>query len=729
MLKKQLSVLMNLVTNELDDVLAQALTSVDLTTLGEKILNKEPIDGMTVEEVLFDILTIAQYVETETMLESPISDELYDKLHAKYVEITGHSIVGTNNTSGSNKPTKQHKYPELRGSLGKVHFIHSKDIPEKDSRKSLEDFFKRVDDKCHIGYTKIPMSFGLKYDGLSAVFECNGNVISDVVTRKDVDNNIGVVINHVFSELNVIDVMGKNMPRISDVIDELDKLNNTEYGIKTEILMSEKDFEEFKTVVPVAPNNRRSAVSMILNTSKDEFNPEWTKYLTVQPLQLATSVELESTYDTIIPIGECNGRFQYMLNFPNIKYDENVYDLMDIAESIEIDNIKSYANDIGLPIDGMVCTILDPSIIRTMGRKDNINQFQIAYKFPAGIVKTTLLDVEFQVGPVAGTITPVAKIKPIVIMGNTITSPGLSNLGKLKRLDLNIGDEVYVKYDIVPTLFKTDDCKKGTGKHIDTITKCPICNSDLDITDDYSQARCVNQNCPCRTSGRIYNFINKVGIEGIGMPTINVLVERGFLKTPADLYRLAEHRNELITIPGFGDRSVDTMIKAIMTKRRLYMHELLGSIGIPDIGRRIMKRIADAHIVDMNDLIHADVDDDVFKKLFTIKGIGPNNVIKIINGLDYNRPLIDDLLHYIGIIPYEDTSNTCNETVLFTKVRDPKFAEYLVSNHLANVADNYNKNVTIVIVPNMNVTSSKVTKALKDNKTIMTIDEAYKFFA
>lgn len=736
MLEKQLRTLLTFVQNEMNDLLEQSLTAVDLTHIGELLLaNKSICDKsteMSDEEALFALLTIAQYVETDTTMESPISDELYDNLHAKYVELTGHGIVGTNNTFGSNKPLKQHLYPELRGSLGKVHFVMSNEIPKKDSRKSYEDFLRNVDKKVGFGFKRVGIAYGLKYDGLSAVFECVGDTIVTVLTRKDTENNLGVDITHVFRSNRICEFVD------GMVLNNIAQLSNQKYGVKTEIYMTQDNFEKFKQTVSKPPKNRRSAVSMILNTSVDEFDPEWSKFLTIEALQIATYGELDVSCTITnsehhmsrlspfypVPIGKCNGRYQYILNMPQHIYDENMYDQMDILE-IEIKNMQYIAEEKGIPIDGVVCTIVDEDMIKRLGRKDNINQFQIAYKIPAGVKKTKLLDVQFQVGPVAGTITPVAIVEPVVIMGNTIDSPGLSNLAKLNRLDLNIGDEVYIKYDIVPTLYKTDDCKKGNGRHIDPITKCPICGEDLNITQDLSQARCMNTQCPSKISGKIYNFINKMDIPNVGLSTVEVLVSKGFLETPADLYRLIERRDELTTIPGFGDTSVNNLVNSISSKRNVYIHELFGSLGIPDIGRRIMKRISDDGNIQLMDLLIED--DTVIDRLSSIKGIGESTAIKICSGVHSNKELINDLLRYIDIKPYEK-EETFNEIILFTKVRDPKFAEFLKFTGQANVVDGYNKSVTIVVTPDKSTKSSKVDKAIKDGKSVMSIAEAYDKF-
>lgn len=733
MYERQLNALYNLALCENNDSLEQALQSVDLTTIGESILSQVPMDNMTEEESLMKILNVAQYIETDTPLESPISDELYDKLHARYVELTGHGIVGTNQTSGSNKPLKEHLYPELRGSLDKVHFIYNEQIPQKDSRRSFQQWLEGVYNKCGLDKeTKyINISYSLKYDGLSAVFECTDDHIDCILTRKDVDKNVGVNITHILPSSR----------SVKDIFPQLEEFwvrgLHGKYGIKCEIFMFLDKFEEFCKIVPIPPKNHRSAVSMILNTSASEYNPEWFNYLTIQPLQLSCENKIgdyppdKEKYKYLksivrsIGVSE-NGRYQYLATPVEMIACENPPGMYGELERDMIPAIKDYAEEAQIPIDGVVCTIRDEEYIQMLGRKDNINQYQIAYKFPAGIKKTKLISVEFLVGPVAGTITPVAHVEPIKIMGNIIDSPSLSNLAKLERLDLNVGDEVMIKYDIVPTLFKDETCIKGTGVHIDTIETCPLCNEKLEITEDKAQARCINPDCPAKMSGKIYNFARKMKIPELGLATIEFLVEKKFLQSPADLYGLINHKDELVQLPGFGEKSVDTLVNTIMSHRSAYAHDLFGSLGIPDIGRRIMKKIADDGSVSFMELLDAE-DETVIGRLSKIKGIGEPTAIKICSGILNNKVLIEDLLHYIEIIPYDKTEEYA-ETVLFTKVRDPEFAEYLESSKQANVSGGYNKSVTIVIVPDKNTTSDKVTKAKKDGKTILTLAEAHQRF-
>ena len=695
---------------ELNETLEYTLKSVDLTSIGENLLTETTDE--TLEDIK-DLLEIVQYIETDTVMESVISDDLYDQLHAKYYELSGgKSIVGTTTTS-TTKPTKEHFYPELRGSLDKVHFILNSEIPEKDSRKSLEYWFNGVTKKCSDILPELyELTGDLKYDGLSGVFECTGNNTDDVVTRKDVDANIGVVVTHVFEDL---DLTTLGLP------DELFE-KNIEFGLKTEMLVLQDDYEKFCNIVPNSrkPKNRRSAASMIINTSKDEFNPEWSKYITAVPLQISSKTKLGNDYEEWYYAGELNGRYQYM------KFDLSASQLIiDTSKPLPINDIETVINacrdkaeSLGIPIDGVVFTINNVDMVSRLGRSNNINKYQIAYKFPAGVKKTKIKNVEFLVGPI-GTVTPLAEVEPVVIMGNTITNVSLSNYDKLDRLNIHIGDEVYVKYNIIPTLYKTDDCKEMDGKPIQGPTNCPSCNEPLTISN--AIVRCSNFVCPARKVGIIYNYVNKMNIPNIGMSIIQDFVDIGIVNSIIDLYQLDGYKDTIINMPGYGEKSYNNIISAIASRHEVYPHELLGSLGIPDIGRTIMKKICT--VIPFTDLLNIENKDSIISAMTAINGVGEITARKIVDGLDRYEELIHKLRLFLTIKEY-DTEKNPELHVLFTNVRDQDFADYLTITYNAEIMKGYAKRVDVVIIPNDRKSSSKVEKAKEDGKLILTIDEA-----
>lgn len=723
MIQKQLKTLMNFVQNELDDLIEQTLPTVDIEFICDKLLSDNNDLDMPIEEALEMILRIAQYVETEMMIGSIMMDDTYDALHEKYKNLTGHSITGTNGTSGKDKPVLQHTYPELRGSIDKVHFIYTKEIPNKDSRKSLEGWLKSVFIKCANSGTDphdLKLAHWFKYDGVSGIFEARYNEVFHLLTRKDTEANTGGNITHILNGRDMKSIFRNSIPE--------DTFNKAFYGVKTELLMTIEDFEDFKKLfISKPPQNHRSAVSVITNTSEEEYNPDWYNYLSICPVQISCSDEIQLTEkesEAWHYTGIENGRYQYIramddgliVDFPS---DE----ALNIIKNSILDAYRLTSKDQGIPIDGVVFTILNDNVVNLLGRSDNKNKYQVAFKFAAGVEKSIVKEVNFSVGPITGLITPILEFQPVKIMGNTITNAGLSNIDKFERLNLHVGDEIMVKYNIVPTVYKTEECKESNHPKIVFPTHCPKCEEELTIvmndTSGCRMARCANPDCPSKTAGKIANYVNKIGIMGIGLATIEDLISNGVLETIGDLYRIQNYEGIIVGMPGYGKTSFDNLVSAIHSKLSVYPHELLGSLGIPDVGRRIMKKVCSE--IDFYDILNEK--DDVMDRLIQINGIGSKMAVKICEGVFKNATVIQDILRYITIKPYEE-ENISSKKVLFSKVRDAKFSEYLKEKWNMDTVEDYTKDVELVIVKDDTVTSTKIKKAKADGKLVMPIDMA-----
>ena len=723
---KQIAMLKNFVNNNLTDTLEAAITTVDFDYVAECILTDTyPEEDQNVDRVkiLHDFLEVLRYIEEETSLDSVIDDATYDKLAEKYLSLTGRAIsTDIDVQASSSRPMKSHKYPELVGTLDKVHFIYEKDIPKKDSRHSLEEWMNSVLSKCqksNIEIQNTTLASMFKYDGLSVVLECEKEKIVGAVTRRSTEENIGLDVTHIFKDhSNVRDIFGDVLP---------EDVYNHDFGVKTEVMMLTSQFEEFKKIVPKPPKHRRSAVSMIINSLEESYDPRWFDYLTIPALQISIDHEISAPSDWL-HAGIINGRHMYIKTSNMISslsntlttdpISESVDWFLDMTESVNNPLLMGESTELGIPIDGNVITITNPEIIELLGRKNSINKFQVAFKFPAGVKKTILLGVDFQVGPIAGNITPVARIEPVEIGGATIENVGLSNYAKVERLDLHIGDEVMIKYDIVPKLYKDETCKTLKTNKVILPHTCPICGSELDMSTDI--IRCVNRDCESKLSGRITNYLNKIGVDGIGLNKVIDLIKMGVLHSIPDLYRLHEHRDTIINAPGYGEKSYTNMVKSINSKLVLYPHELLGSLGIPDIGRRIMKRVCKD--ITVGELVSDDP--DVVLKMTSINGIGDKIATKICSGILHNRDTIDELMTFISLKPYEEDV-TPDHVILFTKVRDKAFEEFLKTKCNCEIASSFTKNVDILIAGGE---SSKTKTAKERGVTILTLEEAKERF-
>lgn len=710
--------------NNLTDDLAVLSTTVNLQEIGEELLNNDNLprndSTLSYNEMLRYFIEFCSYIENETDEPVMMSDEIYDALVEKLVDLGETQPIGSILSDPDGEDKVPHSYPELRGSLSKVHFIWEKDIPPKDSRKSLEGYLKNAvkqlkDAGYPVGQTTIGIDF--KYDGVSHIIECMGQTVNHILTRGDVEKNLGKDLTPLFKkffpDLNS-NLYGVAIPA---------KLweGNSDYGIKVETYMKTKSYEEYKEKYKVKRCNRRSAVVSICNQLSDnvETEDESKKYLNMMQFQVSSKemVPLEEVWDEgWYYVGKVNDRHQY-LYLRNVKLiDLNYIDDICILCEKEISRLKSKAEEMSIPIDGIVVSFNDPTIAEILGRSNDKNMFQIAFKFPAGEEKTVVDCVDFQVGAITGILTPVARLKPIKINGNTINNVTICNKDKMDRLKIHEGDEVIIKYDIVPTIFKDSTCKESDNPLVKFPTHCPIC--DHDIVDE----RCVNPDCPSKIVGHIYNFVkrNRIG-GGIGLTTIIDFVEEGYLESIGDLYRLYRYREELYKLPGYGKASVDSIIDGISKSRKMRPDQLFGSIGIPNIGVKTMEKVC-RKIDVVGNLGHLG---DLVDDMTNIVGIGSKKAIAILEGVQDKIELIKDICTNIELIPYENESEP-SEVVCFTNVRDHDFEKFLIDKGVG-VSDNFTSKVTLLIVPDgPNITSSKITKAKTKGIEIMKISDAYK---
>jgi NAD-dependent DNA ligase len=633
------------------------------------------------------IIRILQEIYNNSDIISPISDEEYDKLYAINLDVNNKDIVGASAGNAKNKPVSAHKYPDLRGTLDKIHFIRNSEKRPGEKRKSLEDWINSVKNKVGVIHDDTIEIFP-KWDGISGIFECESDgTVEKVLKRGDTTRNEAEEMTPMFKGINMKDV-------------EFEYHLHGSFGIKTEIIMTHDNYErlckkygEFKSP--------RSAVSSIINSK--ELDPKYREFLTVIPLQ----IQDYTTKQIRIPRSTYND-FPFRIS--------KLSDLDGIKQSIS--NLeKQVKKDLGIDIDGIVIRIINKSLQEKLGRDDNINKYEVAYKLPPEQKTTIINDVEFSVG-VLGAVTPVAKIEPVKLKGNTISNISLGSIDRFESLGLCKDDVVLIKYDVIPYLETVPNVTQIGGEPFVTPTRCPYCNEPL---VKQPVLRCVNDFCDSRIVGKIMNYVTKMSIPNISIGIITLLFKAGLLSSIDQLYSLENKEKEIIQLEGFGKKLFQKIVDGINSRKEVYDYELVGSIGIPDIGRKMFKKILDIYHID--ELMEIAFNDDV-NKLTKIGGIKEKTADKIIDGINSNYVLINYLR---SVLKVKHDSRKYNIKVAFTKVRDKDFEKYLDSKDVL-VMDSYNKNVDMLIVPSLNTSSSKVDKARKDGKEIVAITDAYKMF-
>lgn len=258
-----------------------------------------------------------------------------------------------------------------------------------------------------------------------------------------------------------------------------------------------------------------------------------------------------------------------------------------------IESIKNDCEKLNYPIDGMVGMFDNIEYGNNLGRTGHHPRHSLAFKFYQEDVETTLRDIEWSPSR-TGLINPVAIFDAIEIDGTTVSRATLNNVSIIEELKLGIGDTIGVikANQIIPNV-----TKNLTESNTYQIPKtCPCCGSPTIIKADNERKMlyCSNAHCPAVMHDRIANFATRdaINIVGVSEKRLNILMELGFVTDFESLYKLKEHRAELINLRGFGESSTDALLKAIEESKNCKLQNVLVAIGIPGIGKSAAKTIA-----------------------------------------------------------------------------------------------------------------------------------------
>lgn len=281
---------------------------------------------------------------------------------------------------------------------------------------------------------------------------------------------------------------------------------------------------------------------------------------------------------------------------------------------------KRHTQDYG--IDGLVIKINERKLWDELGYTAKSPRGGIAYKFPAEVVATKLLDITVQVGR-TGAITPVAELAPVLLAGSTVSRATLHNEDEIKRLDVRVGDTVSLRKagDVIPEIF--DVFKELRPKNAKTFvmpTNCPSCDSKLSriqIGKELSAALyCLNKLCPAQHLEGLIHFVSKKGmnIDGLGERIIETFHDIGLITDVSSIYKLK--KEDIEGLEGFGEKSASNIIASIENSRIVPLHRFLYSLGIRHVGEQTAKDIA-KHFSNFKEISEAQVE-----KLSGIEGVG-----------------------------------------------------------------------------------------------------------
>ena len=259
-------------------------------------------------------------------------------------------------------------------------------------------------------------------------------------------------------------------------------------------------------------------------------------------------------------------------------------------------------------IDGVVVKVDSIAQQQQLGYTAKAPRWAIAYKYPARQALTTVENIEVQVGR-TGALTPVARLTPVVVSGVTVSRATLHNEDEIERLGLQIGDTVVIERsgDVIPKVVRVQ-AQGSYRKPFHMPEKCPVCGGSIVREEGEAASRCININCPARLKESILHFAARgvMNIDGLGDALVDQLVDRGLVRSVADIYSLT--LDQLATLERMAAKSAGNVIRNIEKSKQCPLPRILTALGIRFVGERTAVFLAEA-FGSLDHIAHAGAED------------------------------------------------------------------------------------------------------------------------
>ena len=335
--------------------------------------------------------------------------------------------------------------------------------------------------------------------------------------------------------------------------------------------------------------------------------------------------------------------------------------------------IEKARADLPFDIDGVVYKVDRLDLQDRLGFVARAPRWGLAHKFPAEKAETTLEAIDIQVGR-TGKLTPVGRLKPVGVGGVIVANVTLHNRDEIARLGLRIGDRVRIQRagDVIPQVVENLTRDEPREPYVFP-DHCPECGSEAVAEEGEVDVRCTGGLiCPAQRFERLRHFVSRgaLDIEGLGEKSIAEFIELGWLHSPADIFRLHAHRDELLGREGWKEKSVDNLLAAIEAKREPDGPRFLFGLGIRHVGivtaRDLLKCFGT-----IEELRRVAMSDDAQAELAAVEGVGPVVAEALVDFFHepHNREVLDDLLSEVSPRPFvSDAKRTewTGKTIVFT---------------------------------------------------------------
>lgn len=611
-----------------------------------------------------------------------ISDSIYDPMLVKYKIYRDEPIIENLKLSRRSVNTG-HKYPELKGTLDKANVFYKTDKKVK-LDKPLEDFIDKLFEVNTDQYLELVVT--KKFDGGSIVGEIEDDRISTALTRGEDDK--GADLTHLFKHVRFKNHKGKS-------------------GVQFECVITKDNFEKYCNEKGKQYASLRSGVVSILTRTKDT---KFCKYLTLVPIK-ATDIDITKDLD----YKKLNKYYATdIINEPiHIKCNSKLQCMNLISDIIYI--CKMDREELNYAIDGIVIDCINANVRNKLGRKNDINQYQIAYKFEAEEAWTKVIGITTTTGR-TGLVTPMVYYKEIMFNGGVHDHSSISSFNRFMKLDLHYDDTIRVTYnnDVMPYVSKPDIPENNNVKRlkIPFPTTCSACNTILE--NEGANFYCRNPQCPSKLVSTYVHFYKKLGINNISEKTVEKMIECGAIKGLETLLNI--DYKILLNTEGFGEvklldykTQIDKLIKTEIDEAKI-------TAALSICGETIARSIL--IYIDLNTILNDP------NKLLNIKipGAGDKTKESFLENLENVKPILIKYMEKLNISPVKNDQYKLK--VYFSGFRDKDLKELLKPLGV-KVSDNFNKSIDYLITND--TSGGKIDKAKDWNIPIMSKQEFGKF--
>lgn len=613
----------------------------------------------------------------------------------------------------------EEKYPELKRSDSPTNRVGG-DVLDKFEKVthdhpmlSFDDIFNNeeiilFDERIRKTISNPTYTLEPKMDGLSGSLIYKDGVLVRGATRGD-----GITGEDITTNLKTI----KSLPlRLTEKID---------IEVRGEIYMSKISFE--KANIEKRKNNenefanpRNAAAGSVRQLDSKitaKRNLDFMAYFIPNPEDFGLKTQSESL--------EYLRKLGFVTNY---KLNKKANDVNEIIQYIE--DLSKKRKSLPYNIDGVVLKVDNLDDEKKLGFTSRVPRWGIAYKFPAEEVLTTLNEIKFTVGR-TGKITPNAIFSPVHVDGSLVSKATLHNEDYCLDKDVRIGDVISIRKagDVIPEVVEVKlERRKNDSIPFKMIDNCPMCNTTLVKKD--ANHFCPNENCPARDIESLIHFVSRdaMYIDGFGDRIIEDFYNMNYLKNIDDFYTLYKYKDELKTLEGFGEKSIENLLREVENSKENSLERLLFGLGIRYVGKKTAK-ILSKYYKTMDNLIKADFDE--LKSIPDIGDVIANSIIDYFNN-EKNIDLINRLksqginMRYTGMDIDTTNDNINGKTFVITgtlSVPRDEIKEKLESLG-ANVTGSVTKKTDYVIAGDK--AGSKYDKALELGITIINEEEYIK---